>query len=221
MSYILSIETATKSCSIALAKDEQLIDCFEEVSEKYSHSEQLTVFIQDILAKYHLSTKDLEAIAISSGPGSYTGLRIGVSTAKGLCYALDIPLISISTLEAMAQLMVEDYPDFILCPMIDARRMEVYCAFFGKQQSLVSAMVIDADSFAKELEQSKILFFGDGADKCQDTLTHPNAHFELGIYPSARGMLKLAYTKFANKEFEDVAYYEPFYLKEFVAGVKK
>jgi|TARA_B100000497_G_scaffold116132_1_gene140255 tRNA threonylcarbamoyladenosine biosynthesis protein TsaB len=221
MSYILSIETATKSCSIALAKDGQLIDCFEEVSEKYSHSEQLTVFIQDILAKHHLSTKDLEAIAISSGPGSYTGLRIGVSTAKGLCYALDIPLISISTLEAMAQLMVEDYPDFILCPMIDARRMEVYCAFFGKQQSPVSAKVIDADSFAKELEQSKILFFGDGADKCQDTLTQPNAHFELGIYPSARGMLKLAYTKFANKEFEDVAYYEPFYLKEFVAGVKK
>ena len=107
MSYILSIETATKSCSIALAKDEQLIDCFEEVSEKYSHSEQLTVFIQDILAKHHLSTKDLEAIAISSGPGSYTGLRMGVSTAKGLCYALDIPLISISTLEAMAQLMVK------------------------------------------------------------------------------------------------------------------
>ena len=148
MSLILNIETATKSCSVALAKDGQLLDCIEEVSEKYSHAEQLTVFIQDILAKHQFSTKDLDAVAISSGPGSYTGLRIGVSTAKGMCYALDIPLISVSTLEAMAQVVKDDYAEHILCPMIDARRMEVYCAFFGKHHSPVSAKVIEADSFA-------------------------------------------------------------------------
>ena len=221
MGWILCIESATKSCSVALAKDGQLLDCIEEVSEKYSHAEQLTVFIQDILAKHQFSTKDLDAVAISSGPGSYTGLRIGVSTAKGMCYALDIPLISISTLEAMAQVMKDDYAEHILCPMIDARRMEVYCAFFGKHRSPVSAKVIEADSFADELEKAPVLFFGDGADKCQEILTHPNAHFELGVYPSAKGMVELAQQKFTKKAFEDVAYYEPFYLKEFVAGVKR
>jgi len=127
----------------------------------------------------------------------------------------------VSTLEAMAQLKKNDFPEHSLCPMIDARRMEVYCALFGKQHSPVCAKVIEEDSFAAELENGPILFFGDGADKCQETLTHPNAQFELGVFPSARGMLKLAHQKFSQKQFEDVAYYQPFYLKEFVAGVKK
>lgn len=222
MGLILSIETATKSCSVALAKNGQLVDCIEEVSEKYSHAEQLTVFIESILAKHQFKMKDLDAIAISSGPGSYTGLRIGVSTAKGLCYALDIPLISVSTLEAMAELKKTDFTEHMLCPMIDARRMEVYCAMFSNEgQTEVQAKVIDEDSFAAELENGPVLFFGDGADKCQDTLRHPNAQFELGVYPSARGMIALAQQKFSEKQFEDLAYYEPFYLKEFVAGVKK
>jgi tRNA threonylcarbamoyladenosine biosynthesis protein TsaB len=222
MALILCIETATKSCSIALAKQGQLLGCKESVSENYSHSEQLTVFIEDLLQEHKLSVKDLDAIAISSGPGSYTGLRIGASTAKGLCYALNIPLIAISTLEAMAQLMAEQHSDKTLCPMIDARRMEVYCALFGTDQSTeVQAKVIDEASFSQELEQGSILFFGDGADKCQETLTHPNAHFELGIYPSAKGMIALAHHQFQQQNFEDVAYFVPFYLKEFVAGVKK
>ena len=222
MSLILNIETATKSCSVALAKDGRLLDCIEEVSEKYSHAEQLTVFIQDILAKHQFSTKDLDAVAISSGPGSYTGLRIGLSTAKGLCYALDIPLISVSTLEAMAELKKTDFTEYNLCPMIDARRMEVYCAMFSNGgQTEVQAKVIDEDSFTAEFEKGPVLFFGDGANKCQEILTHPNAHFILGLYPSAKGMVELAQQKFTKKAFEDVAYYEPFYLKEFVAGVKR
>lgn len=219
MSYILNIETATKSCSVALSKNGQLIGCHEEVSERYSHSEQLTLFIQEVLTQNGLSQQDLDAIAFSSGPGSYTGLRIGLSTAKGLCYALEIPLISVSTLEAMAQLMIDKHPMKIMCPMIDARRMEVYCALFGSIQNPITAKVIDQDSFAEELEKYPLLFFGDGADKCQQVLTHSNAYFELGIYPSARGMLELAFQKFSKKDFEDLAYYEPFYLKEFVAGV--
>ncbi|MGC6471199.1 MAG: tRNA (adenosine(37)-N6)-threonylcarbamoyltransferase complex dimerization subunit type 1 TsaB [Flavobacteriales bacterium] len=220
MSYILNIETATKSCSVALSKNGQLIGCHEEVSERYSHSEQLTLFIQEVLTQNGLSQQDLDAIAFSSGPGSYTGLRIGLSTAKGLCYALEIPLISVSTLEAMAQLMIDKHPMKIMCPMIDARRMEVYCALFGSIQNPITAKVIDQDSFAEELEKYPLLFFGDGADKCQQVLTHSNAYFELGIYPSARGMLELAFQKFSKKDFEDLAYYEPFYLKEFVAGVR-
>lgn len=220
MSYILNIETATKSCSVALSKNGQLIGCHEEVSERYSHSEQLTLFIQELLTQNGLSQQDLDAIAFSSGPGSYTGLRIGLSTAKGLCYALEIPLISVSTLEAMAQLMIDKHPMKIMCPMIDARRMEVYCALFGSIQNPITAKVIDQDSFAEELEKYPLLFFGDGADKCQQVLTHSNAYFELGIYPSARGMLELAFQKFSKKDFEDLAYYEPFYLKEFVAGVR-
>lgn len=222
MALILCIETATKSCSIALAREGQLFACKEAVSQEYSHSEQLTVFIEDLLQEQHLTVQDLNAIAISSGPGSYTGLRIGVSTAKGLCYSLDIPLISISTLEAMAQLMTEKHSDKTLCPMIDARRMEVYCALFGTDHKTeVEAKVIDTSSFAKELEQGQVLFFGDGADKCREVLSHANAHFELNVYPSALGMIALAEYKFQQQQFEDVAYFVPFYLKEFVAGVKK
>jgi tRNA threonylcarbamoyladenosine biosynthesis protein TsaB len=222
MAWIVCIETATKSCSVALARDGHLVAVKEEVSEQYSHSEQLTVSIEQLLQQEGLKVSDLDAIAVSSGPGSYTGLRIGVSTAKGLCYASDMPLISISTLEAMSQLMKDKHSNKQLCPMIDARRMEVYSALFATDhRTEVVAKIIDEDSFKDELAQGPLLFFGDGADKCQDILTHTNAHFELGVYPSAIGMIPLAQDKFQNQDFEDVAYFEPFYLKDFVAGVKK
>lgn len=222
MAWILCIETATKSCSVALARDGHLVAVKEEVSEKYSHSEQLTIFIEQLLQQEELKVSDLEAIAVSSGPGSYTGLRIGVSTAKGMCYACDIPLIAVSTLEAMVQVMKDKYPEIQLCPMLDARRMEVYCMLYSKSQvSPVVAKVIDQNSFEEELAQGPLLFFGDGADKCQDVLNHTNAHFELGVYPSATNMIPLAYDKFQSQDFEDIAYFEPFYLKDFVVGVKK
>ncbi len=219
MASIVCIETATKSCSVALARDGHLVAVKEKVSEKYSHSEQLTVFIEQILQQEGLKVSDLDAIAVSSGPGSYTGLRIGVSTAKGLCYASDIPLISVSTLSAMAQAMKDKYPETQLCPMLDARRMEVYCALYSKTQaSPVVAKIIDQDSFAEELAQGPLIFFGDGADKCKDVITDTNAHFELGVYPSATNMITLAWEKFQNQDFEDVAYFEPLYLKDFVVG---
>ena len=222
MAWILCIETATKSCSVALAREGHLVAVKEEVSEQYSHSEQLTVFIEQLLQQEGLKVSVLDAIAVSSGPGSYTGLRIGVSTAKGLCYAGDVPLIAVSTLDAMAQAMQDKYPEAQLCPMLDARRMEVYCTLYSKSQaSTVVAKIVDQDSFAEELAQGPLLFFGDGAEKCQDVLTHTNAHFELGVYPSATNLIPLAQDKFQNKDFEDIAYFEPFYFKNFVAGVKK
>ena len=222
MANIICIETATKSCSVALARDSHLVAVKEEVSENYSHSEQLTVFIEQLLQQEGLKVSDLNAIAVSSGPGSYTGLRIGVSTAKGLCYASDIPLIAVSTLGAMAEAMKDKYPEAQLCPMLDARRMEVYCALYSKSQtSPVVAKIIDQYSFKEELEKGPILFFGDGAYKCQDLLLHTNAHFELGVYPSAVNMISLAHEKFQNQDFEDIAYFEPFYLKDFLSGVKK
>jgi tRNA threonylcarbamoyladenosine biosynthesis protein TsaB len=222
MAWIVCLETATKSCSVALARDGYLVAVKEEVTEQYSHSEQLTVFIEQLLQQEGLKASDLDAIAVSSGPGSYTGLRIGVSTAKGLCYASDVPLIAVSTLDALAQAMKDKYPEAQLCPMLDARRMEVYCALYSKSQvSPVVAKIIDQDSFTEELAQGPLLFFGDGADKCQDVLTHTNAHFELGVYPSATNLIPLAQDKFQNKDFEDIAYFEPFYFKNFVAGVKK
>lgn len=222
MTWILCIETATKNCSVALAKDGQLVAVKEEVSKQYSHSEQLTIFIEQLLQQEELMVFDLDAIAVSSGPGSYTGLRIGVSTAKGLCYAGDLPLIAVSTLGAMAQAMKDKYPEAKLCPMLDARRMEVYCALYSNSKgSPVVAKIIDQNSFAEELAQGPLLFFGDGVDKCQDVLTHTNAHFEFGVYPSATNMIPLAQDKFQNQDFKDVAYFEPFYLKDFVAGVNK
>ena len=223
MALILCLETATKSCSVALAKDGQLLAFQEEVSEKYSHSEQLTPFIDSLLQEQGIALTDLDAIAVSKGPGSYTGLRIGVSTAKGLCYALDKPLIGVSTLEAMASGMEKKHPNKVYCPMIDARRMEVYTAFFqnGNQLTDVEAHIVEADSFSEMLAQSEVLFFGDGADKCQEVITHANATFISSVYPSAKDMVAVAERAFSQQQFEDVAYFEPYYLKDFVAGVKK
>jgi len=222
MALILLIETATKSCSVSLSSENKIIACKEEVNKQYSHAEKLTVFITELFKTQDFSIKDLNAIAVSKGPGSYTGLRIGISTAKGLCYALDIPLISVSTLKAMAFRMAQKEESDLYCPMIDARRMEVYNAFYNntnKEIRGIQADIIEAHSYQKELDK-KVLFFGDGAQKCKQIIQHPNAKFLDDIFPSSKDMLEIANEKFSEKIFEDVAYFEPFYLKDFVIGKK-
>ncbi len=228
MALILSIETATPVCSVALAKDNEVI-ALKESTKKNSHSEIVTVFIDELLKENKFSFSDLNAVAVSKGPGSYTGLRIGVSTAKGMCYALDIPLIAVNTLQSLAIGALQDYNldkglPVLFCPMIDARRMEVYCALFDKNNHEVrktKAEIIKPDSFQTYLESNKVIFFGDGADKCKDVIQHPNAVFLENIFPSAANMVVIALGKFKNQEFEDVAYFEPFYLKDFIAGIPK
>ena len=222
MALFLLIETATKSCSVSLSSENKIIACKEEVNEQYSHAEKLTVFITELFKTQDFTIKDLDAVAVSKGPGSYTGLRISVSTAKGLCYALDIPLISVSTLKAMAFGMAQKEKSDLYCPMIDARRMEVYNAFYNstnKEIRGIQADIIEACSYQKELDK-KVLFFGDGAEKCKQMIQHPNARFIDGFFPSSKDMLEIANEKFAEKDFEDVVYFEPFYLKDFVAGEK-
>ncbi|MDP9077498.1 MAG: tRNA (adenosine(37)-N6)-threonylcarbamoyltransferase complex dimerization subunit type 1 TsaB [Bacteroidota bacterium] len=225
---ILQIETATTSCSVALAKDGNVL-AFKEVNGRNLHAEVITRFIEAILAEVGASYNDLDAIAVSCGPGSYTGLRIGISTAKGLCFALDKPLIAIETLAAMADGVIgmEEYAtteSLLLCPMIDARRMEVYTAIFDKKGDVIkstAAEIIDETSFADILKTNKILFFGDGAEKCFNVLKqNPNALYLPEFVNSAKDLTKKAAEKFADKDFEDVAYFEPYYLKDFIAGKK-
>ena len=222
MSLILSIETTTKNCSVALFKDDYLIGFKEEKSSEHIHSEKLTLFIQEVIINAKKNFKNLNAIAVSKGPGSFTGLRIGTSSAKGLCYALDIPLISVSTLRAMA-LSISKSKDYkYFCPMIDARRMEVYASLFDQSNNVVReirADIVDENTYSEFLDD-KVLFFGDGAEKCLDIINNTNAHFHKGILPSAIDMGKLAIDKFSKNEFEDVAYYEPFYLKDFFTTKK-
>ena len=223
MALILGIETATKNCSVALFKDGIVIAEKEHISDGYTHAEQLTLFIQEVIDLANISLKKVEAVALSMGPGSYTGLRIGTSTAKGLCYALDIPLIAISTLKAMSFVVVKNKKSAIYCPMIDARRMEVFSALYdenNKQVRGTQADVVDENTYSEFLV-NEIIFFGDGSLKCQEILNHKNAKFIEGIYPSAKNLGTLAKAKFENKDFEDVAYFEPYYLKDFVAGKKK
>lgn len=232
MALILNIETSTEVCSVVLSKNGELL--YEKVSsDGLNHSELLTVFIEQIFSENKIKLSDLDAVAVSKGPGSYTGLRIGVSVAKGLCYALNIPLIAISTLDSMgiftsknASLFVNDINagKTLFCPMIDARRMEVYTALFnekGENIKEISAEVIDENAFSEELKENKILFFGNGADKCKVHLTHDNALFSGPEKASAQFMQLLAEDKYKRKEFEDVAYFEPFYLKNFVATIPK
>ncbi len=220
MALILNIETSTKNCSVALFEDDNLISEKSLLSDKYSHSEKLTSFIEKIMNTSDFEFKDLDAVSVSKGPGSYTGLRIGVSTAKGLCYALSIPLISVSTLRAMSHSMILRNKDFDLyCPMIDARRMEVFSAFFNNENKLVRdvrADVVEENSFLKYLKNNKVLFFGDGSIKCVDVIKSENAYFERNIFPQARDMALISLQKYNQKEFEDVAYFEPFYLKDFI-----
>ena len=226
MSIILGIETATKICSVAISDGEKLLAIKEE-GGAYSHSQKLTVFIQEVINQAGKTFKDVDAIAVSKGPGSYTGLRIGVSVAKGLCYALDIPLIAVDTLQAMAKNkeLIQKNNATLFCPMIDARRMEVYTALYDEFNNLVeniAAKIIDEQSFAKQLKDNKILFFGDGAEKCKDALSrNKNAIFSGKGMPTALTINELAIQKFDKKEFEDVAYFEPYYLKDFIATTAK
>jgi tRNA threonylcarbamoyladenosine biosynthesis protein TsaB len=230
MALILNIETATTVCSVALAKDGDLL-AFKEQNGDYSHAENLTLFIEDVLKQANSNLSDLDAVAVSKGPGSYTGLRIGVSTAKGLCYSLNKPLIAINTLEHISSSVSKTLNsqlstlNSLYCPMLDARRMEVYCAIYDSLNAEIkstSAEIIDEHSFADILSENIIYFFGDGASKCKEILSvNKNALFIDAVFPSAKNMISLSEQSFANKEFEDVAYFEPFYLKDFVAGKKK
>jgi len=228
MTLILGIETSTKICSVAISDGDKLL-ALEEEGGEYSHSEKLTIFIQRVLKKTNIKLKDIDAIAVSKGPGSYTGLRIGVSVAKGLCYALNKPLIAVDTLQAMARnpsliLPKGEFPT-LYCPMIDARRMEVYTAIYDENNDSVTsitAKIIDSTSFVEELKNQKIIFFGDGAAKCEAVLgDNSNAIFSDTGLPSAEFVNQIAIQKFQNKEFEDVAYFEPYYLKDFVATTPK
>jgi tRNA threonylcarbamoyladenosine biosynthesis protein TsaB len=220
MSYILSLETATKTCSVALHRDRQLLALQDFHLEK-SHSSILHPLIADLMEYCEVERKQLSAIALSMGPGSYTGLRIGTSTAKGLCFALDVPLIAVNTLEAMA-LSVQKYNknDALLCPMLDARRMEVYYQIRdedGKEVQSTAPLVVEENSFDQYLDEREVWFFGDGSEKCRPLLESRFEHavFIDQILPSAREVGELAWKKFEDKNFEDVAYFEPFYLKEF------
>jgi tRNA threonylcarbamoyladenosine biosynthesis protein TsaB len=221
MSLILNIETATKNCSVSLSKDGDVL-FFREIAEAgYSHAEKLHVFIEEVLFQSKHNYSELSAVAVSQGPGSYTGLRIGVSAAKGLCYALDIPMIAVDTLAILAeQIQIEE--GFIV-PMIDARRMEVYSAVFNAKHKKVietQAEIITSDSF-KDYNET-IYFIGDSSTKCRETLTKQNFVFkEEIIFPSSREMAKLSYEKYTNSDFVDVAYFEPLYLKDFIATSAK
>jgi tRNA threonylcarbamoyladenosine biosynthesis protein TsaB len=227
MALILCIETATPICSVALTENENVIG-IRESSRKNSHAEVVTIFINELFKDYKLKPEDLDAIVVSKGPGSYTGLRIGVSTAKGLCFAADKPLIAINTLQSMAFGLAEKLPelvqDAVLIPMIDARRMEVYAAVFnsnGQQIRDTRAEIVEKDSFVTYLSEGKVYIFGDGASKCQGVISNPNAIFIEDFLPSAIHMRSLAIEKLKTMQFEDVAYFEPYYLKDFIAGVPK
>ncbi len=223
MAYILNIETSTKNCSVSLSKDGQLI-ALKEINEgQFSHAEKLHPFIEAVIREGKISFSDLNAVSVSKGPGSYTGLRIGVSAAKGLCYALDIPLISVDTLQILAS-AVKVEPNTLIVPLLDARRMEVYAAVFNSEYQQLretKAEIIDEHSFANILTKGKTCLLGDGAEKCKAVIRHENAIFLEGYFPSAKDMIKFSTLKFENSDFEDVAYFEPFYLKDFIAGKPK
>ncbi len=223
MAILLNLETATTNCSVSISKDNQIIALKENNAENYSHSEQLHIFIKEALQEASLSFSDIDAVSISKGPGSYTGLRIGVSAAKGLCFSLDVPLISIPTLESMAH-QVELQAGEMVIPVLDARRMEVYsCVYDADYQEIreTRAEIIDEGSFAEYVSTSKVYLIGSGSKKCRGVLEHPNFQFDATIVPSAREMAPLAFKKFQAKQFEDVAYFEPYYLKDFVIQSKK
>lgn len=219
MAAILCLETATTNCSVALSIDGKVVAFREENNNKYSHSEKLHVFIEEVLNEVQLDKSGLDAIAISKGPGSYTGLRIGVSAAKGLCFALDIPLLSIPTLEVLAQ-QVQDENCYII-PLLDARRMEVYSAVFNSEKKAIRetrAEIIDENSFSEYLEQNKTVFIGNGSAKFQLICKNSNAVFLEDKFPSASDMANLVDAKYKISDTENVAYFEPYYLKEFMMG---
>ena len=224
---ILHIETTSDICSVALSEGTRCI-ALRESTEDRSHASLLAVFIEELLEE-HGAVDRLDAVAVSMGPGSYTGLRIGVSTAKGLCYGAGLPLIAVPTLQALVTGCLQQHPEYAagscaLCPMIDARRMEVYTAMYTSGGQLiqdVSARIVTLESYAEDLEKHQLLFFGTGAEKCRPVLQHPHAMFLSGIRPSAAYMIPTAYEAWQQRRFEDVAYFEPYYLKDFLATVPK
>jgi tRNA threonylcarbamoyladenosine biosynthesis protein TsaB len=225
MATILQIETATQVCSVAIAINGKTIALKEEAAQNI-HAASVTLFIEEVMNVANLKFTDLDAIAVSKGPGSYTGLRIGVSTAKGLCFALDKPLIGINTLQMMANGFLNEHPNYggLVCSMIDARRMEVFTAVYNNklmEVEDVNAKIIDEKSFVLELDSNFVTFIGDGAAKCAPVLAHQNAHFSANNFNSAANMSSLANAAFDNGNFEDVAYFEPFYLKDFVFTTPK
>jgi tRNA threonylcarbamoyladenosine biosynthesis protein TsaB len=222
LAFILNIETATKNCSVSISKLGKTIALKELNDGNYSHAEKLHEFIKLVVQEATIEMSDLKAIAVSKGPGSYTGLRIGVSAAKGLCFALNIPLIAINTLESLA-LSISVTGGYKI-PLLDARRMEVYSAIFNENiDSIrdVKAEIITSASFYEYLKHQKVYFFGDGAEKCKEIITHENAIFINGKFPSANEMSVLSFKKYQENNFEDVAYFEPFYLKDFVVTKSK
>ncbi len=235
MALILNIETGTDICSVALSRNKELI-ALRESTEGRDHARKLGVYIEELLHENHLEADELDAVAVGKGPGSYTGLRIGVSTAKGLCYALGIPLIGVSSLEALAHVATEDFeagildiedeewPTARLCPMIDARRMEVYAQVFDTTLhplNEVAAHIIEPDSFKEFIDgKHPFIIFGGGAAKCVDTLPAQGVKL-VSVTPSARGLVEPAFDAFQAKRFEDVAYFEPFYLKDFVVTTSR
>ena len=230
MALILAIETGTDICSVALIREGELI-ALRESDEERNHAKKIAVFVDELLREYDIAAEELDAVAVSKGPGSYTGLRIGVSFAKGLCYGQNIPLVAVGSLDSLVEVAREDFEagiidieqwdNALLCPMIDARRMEVYTQLFdtdGVAQSEVEAKIIDTESFAEERKDRTFVIFGNGAKKCTEVLE--GATF-IEVVPSARGMARLAEQAFAEGKTEEVAYFEPFYLKDFVVGTAK
>jgi tRNA threonylcarbamoyladenosine biosynthesis protein TsaB len=216
LAYILNIETSTTNCSVSLFNDLELIDCIEENTQDYSHSKSLHVFIDSVLKNSKLKPKDLSAISVSKGPGSYTGLRIGVASAKGLCFALDIPLISIETLKILSE---NTSNKGIVIPCLDARRMEVYSAVFNNKNERIRdtrAEILNEDIFNKYLSVDKVYFIGNANKKIKEIIAHKNARFIDDVLPSSRQMGALSFNKFKNNQFEDLNNFEPLYLKDFI-----
>jgi tRNA threonylcarbamoyladenosine biosynthesis protein TsaB len=221
MALILSLETSASSCSVALHENGTLLRSLE-ISQSQAHAEKLAVLISEVLKEQNILPAALNAVAVSSGPGSYTGLRIGASTAKGLCFGLNIPLIAVPTLQFLAYQVANTHKlqNSLLCSMIDARRLEVYCEVYDLSLAIIQpvhARIIDGNSFGELLDTKEMLFFGDGAEKCKPVIKHRNARFLDNIYPTASPLGSMAYLKFQNNEIEDLVNFTPFYLKDFVA----
>ena len=223
MGLILNLETATTNCSVSLARNGEVLALKENDTPSYSHSEQLHVFIKDCLEEADKNINDLDAVAVSKGPGSYTGLRIGVSAAKGFCYALGVPLISIATLKSMAS-QIKALEEELIIPVLDARRMEVYAAVFDSELNQVrdtKAQIIDEKSFETYSQNKRTYIVGNGAEKIKPVLDRSNFVYKTEVVPSAKEMALLSYDKYTKKDFEDVAYFEPYYLKDFILATKK
>lgn len=222
MSIILNIETTTKNCSVSIAEKGEIRALKELNNGTYSHAEVLHPFIVEVLNEANLTSGQIDAVAVSKGPGSYTGLRIGVSAAKGLCFAFDKPLISIDTLTSLSHSISIEHG--VIVSMLDARRMEVYAAVFNEKHKKIreiKAEIIDENSFGDYLKEHKVYFLGDGAQKCKDIITHENAIFVDAKFPSSKEMAKLSFDKLKKNDIENVAYFEPFYLKDFIVIPEK